>query len=360
MQEGNFCSGEEEVCHATCFLERLCRTMRKRIGRCVSRGALAMFVLSAWALAENCTMPNDMDAATRTAMTTAAQHDFDLIAKGDMAALRQTAVPSVASDFAFIENRVKDNQAALAGSKASARAPFLLEADGTAPIPHAEFFCGVFGAKGQTQDSAIFYLNNLPPGKYGVVILDAPSPKGARTVSFILQQMGAEWKLGNLFIKRTEYDGHDSAWFAGRAHDYQSKGQTHVASLYAFVALSLASPLPFMSTAATDNLYDQAQKMQASDFPSDGKPVDLTTASGTYKLTAIFPDLVGDDLDLVVKYEVKDVSNTTASYQSNVAVMKGLLAKYPELRDAFSAVVARATTPSGQDYGTLLAMKDIK
>jgi hypothetical protein len=40
--------------------------------------------------------------------------------------------------------------------------------------------------------------------------------------------------------------------------------------------------------------------------------------------------------------------------------MKALLTKYPELRDAFAAVVARGVDPSGRDYGTMSAMKDIK
>ena len=40
--------------------------------------------------------------------------------------------------------------------------------------------------------------------------------------------------------------------------------------------------------------------------------------------------------------------------------MKALVEKYPELRSAFSGIVARATTANGQDYGTLLAMKDIR
>jgi hypothetical protein len=41
-------------------------------------------------------------------------------------------------------------------------------------------------------------------------------------------------------------------------------------------------------------------------------------------------------------------------------VMKALIAKYPELRDAFTGVVARAVEPSGRDYGSLMPMKDIK
>ena len=129
----------------------------------------------------------------------------------------------------------------------AARPPFLLEAEGAAPIAHAEFFCGVFGSKGQTRDSAVFSLNNLPPGKYGVVILDAPSSKGAYTVSLILQQQGSDWKLGGLYIQAAEFAGHDSNWFAARAHEFQTKGQMHNAWLYYVEAISLVSPLPFMS-----------------------------------------------------------------------------------------------------------------
>ncbi len=69
---------------------------------------------------------------------------------------------------------------------------------------------------------------------------------------------------------------------------------------------------------------------------------------------------MGNDLDLIVKYQVPSISDSNQTYQSNVAVMKALVAKYPELRDAFTAVVARAVDPSGRDYGTMLAMKDIK
>ena len=91
-----------------------------------------------------------------------------------------------------------------------------------------------------------------------------------------------------------------------------------------------------------------------------GKTVDLTAGTATYKLISIFPEIVGNDLDLIVKYQAADISNTNQTYQGNVAVIKALAAKYPEMRDAFAAIVARAVDPSGRDYGTLLAMKDIK
>jgi hypothetical protein len=316
-------------------------------------------------LAQSCLTSSDMDAATRNALSSAGMRYFNFVAAGDAASLRQNAIPSLGADFSSIESTVKDNQAALAGSKAAARGPFLLEAEGTAALPRAEFFCGIFGSRGQTKDSAAFSLNNLAPGKYGVVILDATSAKGAYTVSLILQQMGADWKLGGLYIKAAQFAGHDSDWFIARAHDAQGKGQLHNAWLYYLVARSLVSPLPFMSTAVTDKLYDDSQKLQPADFPADGKTADLsagTAAAGaaTYKLTALFPEVVGNDLDLIVRYQASDISNTNQTYQNNVNVMKALVTKFPEVKDAFAGIVARAVDPSGRDYGTMLAMKDIK
>jgi hypothetical protein len=323
-------------------------------------GVALLTFSAASAPAENCSTSSETDDATRAALTAAAQRDFELVAKGDSASLRQNAIPSVAGDFTRIEASVKDNQSALAGSRATARPPFLLEAEGTAPIPHAEFYCGVFGKSGQTRDSAVFYLDDLPPGKYGVVILDVPAASGARTVSLILLLQGADWKLAGLWIRAAQSDSHDSDWFVARARAFKSKGQTHNAWLYYLEARSLISPLPFMSTLASDKLYDESEKTQPADVPAEGKTADLAVGVATYKLTALFPGAEGNDLDLIVKYAASDITNTNQTYQSNVAVIKALLAKYPELRDAFAAVVARAVDPNGHDYGTLLAMKDIK
>ncbi len=326
-------------------------------GRNFLRAWLAALVLAfglASSLAgENCTTSNDMDGATRTAMVAAAEHYFDLLARGDANGLRQASIPSLAADFSAIESTVKDNLPALSGAKATPRPAFLLEANGSSPVAHAEFFCGVFGSNGQTKDSAIFTLANLPPGKYGVVILDVMGgAKGAYTVSLILQQIGSDWKLGGLYIKAAHTGGHDLDWFVDHAREYESKGQRHDAWLYYTEARSLVSPLPFMSTAVTDKLYDESQKALPADVPADGKTVELAAGTGTYKLTDLFPDIVGNDLDLVVKYQVASIADTNQTYSSNIAVMKALVAKYPELRDAFAGIVARAVDPSGRDYGT--------
>jgi hypothetical protein len=302
-----------------------------------------------------------MDAPTRSALQAAANRYFDMVARGDAASVKQNSIPSVAANFGGIEGTIKENQPNLTGAHATARPPFLLKVEGTAPLPKAEFLCGIFGAGGQTTNSAEFIIPNLPPGSYGVVTLDVPAQKSSYTVSFVLQQQGSDWKVGNLFVVPTQIAGHDSNWFIERARAFKTKGQKHNAWLYFIEGRQLVVPVPFMYTQLTDKLYDEAQSVKPTDFPLDGNTADLTAAGGkTYKLTAIFPLAVGQDFDLVVKHQSADVSNTGQTFQENMAVMKALVTKFPEVRDAFEGIVARAVEPSGKDYGSLMPMKDIK
>lgn len=178
--------------------------------------------------------------------------------------------------------------------------------------------------------------------------------------TLILQMIGAEWKLGDLYIKPAQVAGRGSDWFLARAREYKTKGQTHNAWFFYLVARNLISPLLRMSTLATDNLYDESQSVRPADLPFDGKTVDLAAGAATYKVTTIFPEVVGNDLDLIVKFQAADISNTNQAYQNDVAVIKAVVAKFPEVRDAFAAVVARAVDPTGRDYGAMLPMKDIK
>ena len=323
--------------------------------------ALVLLSLLGWsAHAQSCQTSSDMDEATRSAISTAAQRYFTMAAGGDTASLRQNAIPSLAGDFSGTEGLVKARQPDLVGAQATVKSLFLLDEQGVAPDPNAEFFCGVFGKNGPTPTAAKFYLNDLPPGKYAIALMSSASPKAQVNFSLILQQEGAEWKLGNLFIKPMQIAGHDSDWFAAQARQYKAKGQIHNASLYYQEARNLITPMPFIGTSATDKLYDEAETAHPEDFPSDGKTVDLVDKGATYKISEIYPALFGNDLDVVVKYQVPDATNANECFQSNMAIMKALLAKYPELREAFPGIDARAVDANGRNYGTLMPMKDIK
>jgi hypothetical protein len=296
-----------------------------------------------------------MDEATRSALVTTAQRLFDMAARGDSAALQQNTIASLASNFSGIENAVKDNQGTLSGTKAIPRPPFLLKIEGGVPVERAEFLCGVFGANGQTADSSVFVIPNLAQGNYAITIMDVSTGKGPYTASFVLQQEGAVWKLGGYYVKAAQIKGHDGQWFATQAREYKTKGQMHNAWFYDLEAREMLVPVPFMSTQLTDKLYDEFQNLKPSDLP----PFDLTVGGKMVHVTSLFPLPVGNDLDVVVKYQTESVADTGKTFQDNVAVMKALLVKFPELRDAFDGVVARGVEASGRDYGTLLPMKDV-
>jgi hypothetical protein len=203
------------------------------------------------------------------------------------------------------------------------------------------------------------------------------SSKRAHTVSFVLQQIGNDWKLGGVYIKASQIAGHDGDWYAERAREYKSKNQMMNAWFYYVEARDLLVPVSFMSTRATDRLYDESQNAKP-DLPTADHPITLAAVAGkpplpkqgehfngitpasSYQIIDMYPTVVGSDFDLVVKYRVPDVSDTAKCFQDNMAVIHSVVLKYPEFHDSFSGIVARAVTPSGQDYGSLLAMKDIK
>ncbi|MGO9636373.1 MAG: hypothetical protein ACLPSO_00340, partial [Terracidiphilus sp.] len=225
------------------------------------RGWLSLLLLGASACAhsQTCQSADDMDVSARTALEAAAKRYFEMSARGDTVALKKNSIASVAASFAGIEAAIKENQAAFTGAQANVRSPFLLDAEGPVPFARAEFLCGVFGRTGQTKDSAVFVLNNLPPGKYGVTILDVNGGTAVMTLTLVLEQMGGDWKLAGFYPRSSQAAGHDAAWFTQRARDFQAKAQNRNAWLYYREAIFLTAPVDIMSTLATDQLYDAAQ-----------------------------------------------------------------------------------------------------
>jgi len=329
--------------------------------RCLGAlGVVAIFWFSTGlAIGQTCLTGDDLNAATRTALENAGRRYSELAAKGDTETLKEMAIPSVAADFGGIQTAVKDNREALAGSQVTVRPPFLLEAQGKEPLARAEFLCGVFGRSGQTQGSAVFVIPNLPPGNYAVVIMDVTG-KVPHTLSLVLQEARTEWKLAGFYAKPVWVAGHDGKWFWERAREFKAKGQGRNAWFYYNQARDLLAPVPFMSSMATDEIYDEAEPLRPQDLPSNGNSVDLSAGGRTYRLTSIFAVGTDSDVDLVAKYQTPDLSNTNRVYQDNVSLIKTLVAKHPEFRDGFAAIIARAVEPSGKDFGTLLKMEDIK
>src|SRR5579885_1714043 len=204
----------------------------RELSSCLVLGCIWFCLMAASAYGQTCNTSDDMDAATRTAISNAANRYFGMVAKGDSSSLQQNAIPSLASNFAGIEAAVHDNQTNLSGATGNLRPPFELKVEGTVPLARAEFLCGVFGAKGQTANSAEFVIPNLPPGDYAIAIEDVTTSKGPYAVTFVLQKEGTDWKLGGLYVKNNQVGGHDGNWYADQARAYKAKNQNHNAWFY--------------------------------------------------------------------------------------------------------------------------------
>ncbi len=339
--------------------------------------ALNLVLLVTPLSAQTCASSAEMDAATKSALETAGQQFFTQAARGDVAAMRQNAVPSLASNFSAVETAVKDNAPLFQGAQATVRGVYLLDAPGTAVFPRAEFYCGIFNSP----DRVGFAIPNLPPGRYAVVIENLTGGKTSATLALVLQQQNG-WKLAGFYAKSDLVAGHDGQWYLSQARQYKSAGQIHNAWFYYLVARDLLAPVPFMSTPKLDQLYDESQGAKPSDIPpaspltisvsvqepqtynvdQPGKQTQQVsiTKVKVFTVTQMFAVPIADGLDIVAKYETPSVANTAQTYADNMALIKALVTKYPELRQAFAGVVVRATDPSGGDYGTLLAMKDVK
>lgn len=318
----------------------------------------AALALAAPAVAsETCTAGPDLDAQTRGSLETTARSVYSMSARGDVFHLKQNAAPVLANSFGGVEQAITDNKANLSGAQATLRGVYLLDASSdTGTVARAEFFCGIFNSNDRTG----FILNNLPAGKYAITIQDAKGGKNPVTLSVILQDVGSAWKIAGFYVKQSTAAGHDGQWYWDQAKQLEAKGQKHTAYFYFVEARDLLAPVPFMTTPDLDKLYDDTQAAIPNDLPVNG-PVTLTGPDGkNYQLTSAAPIMLQDGFALLLKQQVPDASDNGAAFQANMGLMKAALAKWPELREVFTSVVARAQDAKGGDYGSLLKMQDIK
>lgn len=321
---------------------------------------VAAFITLTWLSmplwAESCYTATEMDPTTKAALEQAGRQYFQMAAGQDFAGLKQRAIPSLATNFQGIESAVAENRPHLQGALPAVRSLFLLETTGSGTLEGAEFFCGIYNSP----ERVTFVIPNLSPGRYAVVIEDVKGGPAPLVLTLVLSEQQGVWRLAGLHLSHGELAGHDAEWFWEKARACKAKGQTHNAWLYYLAAWDLQAPVSFMYTVPREKVSDEMQQIRPGDLPAPSLPTPLTAGARTFNLTQMFPEPVGTDLYLIVKYQASDVSNAMQVTQDNVTVIKALVTRYPELRDAFAGVVARAVEPSGRDYGSLLAMKDIK
>jgi len=329
-----------------------------------SPGRLFAFVLLTIALlsgsqallAQSCSSGPDLDAATGSGIDAAAKQYLEMSKNGDVAGLKANAIPGIAGDFGAIEQAVVTNKPFLAEGNSTITGAYLLDASqAKAALPRADFYCGIYNSP----DRTTFSISNLPPGKYALVIQKV-NGKDPITLTLVLQNVGGAWKLAGYYPRLDAIGGHDGQWYLTKAREYKSKGDARDAWFYYLTAWELTAPVNFMSTPQLDKLADEMQSARPGDLPSDSAPLSLSSNGKVFKVTEMTAVPVDNKLDLRVIYQNANAGDSGVAFQDNMAVIRAIIAKYPELREAFDSVIARAVDGSGHEYGSLLPMKEIK
>ena len=176
----------------------------------------------------------------------------------------------------------------------------------------------------------------------------------------ILQDAGGNsWKLAGYYPRLNSIGGHDGQWFLSKAREYKDKGQTYNAWFYYLTAWDLTAPVDFMGTPQLDKIADEIQAARPGDLPRAARHWNWRRAerhlrSSTWwrsRCPAIWT------CGRSTKQRTRPIRRWQ---QRKLAVSKALLRKYPEFRDAFGAVIARAADNNGHTYTTLTPMNDIK
>ncbi len=333
--------------------------MDSTILRLIRRSAsflLALLLASHALLGQTCSSGPDMDAAAKSAIDSAAKQYLEMSKNGDVAGLKANSIPQITGDFGSIEQAVVTNKQYLAEGPSTITGTYLLNnSEAKAPEPRAEFYCGIYNSP----DRLAFFIPNLPPGRYAIAIQKV-NGKDPITLTLVLQNLAGAWKLAGYYPRLDEIGGHDGEWYLTQARAYKAKGQVHNAWFYYLTAWDLTAPVNFMSTPQLDKIADEMQSARPGDLPSDSAPLNLSANGKVFKVTELTAVPVDNNLDLRIRYVNAEAANSGAAFQDNVAVIKAIVAKYPEVRDAFNSIIARAVDSSGHEYGTLLPVKEIK
>jgi hypothetical protein len=327
--------------------------------KCFRGACIILFAIVAIAtalVAQTCFNGPDLDAATRNAIEGTARKYLDMSAHGDVAGLKSNAIPAIAGIFGSIEQAVVTNKEYLAGGPPTITGTYLLDAsDAKAVLSRADFYCGIYNSP----DRIAFSIPSLPPGRYAIV-LQKIEGKQPITLTLILQEMAGAWKLAGYYPRLSSIGDHDGQWYLTKAREFKAKGQSHDAWLYYLTAWELMAPVDFMSTPRLDKVADEMQAARPGDLPTSAAPLSLTANGRVFKIREMLAVPVESNFDLRVVYQTPDAANSGLAYQDNMAITKALMAKYPELRDAFYAIIARAVDDNGHEYVSVVPVKDVK
>jgi hypothetical protein len=308
--------------------------------------------------AVTCTTQSQMTDAQRATYVQAVQGVAAEIQSGNISAIKANTIASVAAQFDPVANTIQSTSPLIQRAVLIIQSIYSLSATDLKSPQDTQFFCSVPGSQLLINIS----IPQLPPGHYAFAVVHATDAKQPQQISMILSNdplSSAQWKLAGIFVRPLTYAGHDGVWYWTQARTYANKKQQWNAYFYYQAAAYLLSPVDFISSPNLDKLQKEMNSVRPDGLP-DAEPMKIVGSGQTFDITGIHTDGSLGGLDLVVNYKASDVSDPVATRSRNLEVMKALLSRYPELRDAFHGLWVYANAESQRPFAIELPMNQIQ
>jgi hypothetical protein len=296
-----------------------------------------LFTMAVACHAATCTSQAELSGQDRTSLSASASQLLADVFAQDESALQSALLPSEASAWDSIRAAVRDAAPLLKGGQAQLRSVYLLETATTAGPADTQFFCS--SASGGL--TVTITLRALPPGRYGLVLADAPGTPQAAQVGLILAWDNGTggWKLAGLFIRQGAFDGHDGIWYWAHGREL-AKSDPWTAWYCYEAARFLLLPVDFISSPNLEKLLQEQSQIQGS--PQSDFPLSLSSGDRTWKVEAVTLDPTLHEPDLGVVYESTGVTDPAAVRTEAVSVLSAFLKARPGLRANFHGLWAYA------------------
>jgi hypothetical protein len=301
--------------------------------------------MPAWGV--SCMTQSQMTSGQRTVLEESARMLAQNVQGGNAAAVRAQTIATVAAQFDGIASSIQAVNAAVQGATLTVDDLYLLDAADLKTAEETQFFCGVAGSALTVEVT----IPALPPGKYALAIVHATGVKQPQQISLVLQNDpagSADWKLAGFFVKPMMMGGHDGIWFWRQARDYAARQQLWPAWFYYQAALTLETPVDFISSPNLQKLHRETEQARPESLPGQD-PMKLVAGAQTFDITNVHVGEFSDQLDLIVTYSAAPGLSPVQAREQVTAVMRALVAQHPGLETAFHGLWVYAATPGNQN-----------
>ena len=337
------------------------RQRKLRLGARLLLLALAGGLAIPAAHGDSCTTQAQMSAAQRDDFARVARMLVSDVQNGDVQGLRDDTLPSVAANFAGIANSADALKPLIQQAGLTVEALFAFDAAQAAGSTQAaQFFCSPPGST----LTVVLNFSGLPSGKYALAIVHATGVPKPQQISVILAQTPeGQWKLAGIFSRPLMLAGRNGVWYWSQARQYAQRKQDWAAWFYYQIASFLVEPADFLSSPNVDKLNREAQQVHPQNLPS-GQPVSVEINGSPFEITRVDTSAELGPLDFVIHYnpnvaQAAQLRDPVAARQQVVALMSGMLAMHPGLRDAFHGLWVYADSGNATAFALELPMNQI-